>query len=533
MELFVDDPTTDGTIRSRAGRWRGPMTRAHARLCLLGIVAAFLALQSVYLSHRWTIDESWYLMPIPSILEEGRFRIPTIPGDDEFWPQPPLLTYSEALSEVVQPLTASRARMIPLAFGCALIVTAYFLGRKLYGEGVGLLAAGLVASDNLVFLAARTVRPEILVALFVALALLAIARGTSRRDLLLAGLISGLGVSSHPNGLLAPGCAAILLLARAGLGITGLKKTLELGCWTLLAMVPLVVWIVVNDGPSGFEGFKSHWLGRYGRLAEETPTLAGSILALVEAEMRGRWSGFLQAPYRIHIALISILVIGRSLLSRDRTLRALGICCVLQLLFFIFVNNSVSSVRYMTPLIPIVAVIAGQWTHALFTNRVAPGILQPRALLAVTIVVGLGLSQIAGNGLYLWRARSADYVATVESLNELIPPDSRVYGSITFWLGLRNHTFVPYMRKNWQRALEDHDPNVMIVDDLDMADPKKRWGALRADLNAHVEEHGWTLLGEVDAGYYGQIKVYGAPKSRPRPPEQRPEPATTRTGEAA
>ncbi len=455
------------------------MRKDQARFWLLGILAVFLALQSIYLSHRWVIDESWYLMPIPSILEEGRFRIPTIPGDDVFWPQPPLLTYSEALLDLVQPLTAASARMLPLALGCLLIVASYLLGRRLYGEAVGILTAGLVASDNLVFLAARTVRPEILVALFVTMTLLAIASNTGRRGLVLAGLCAGLGVSSHPNGLLTAGCGLLLLLGREGLGRVGLKKAIELSLWTLLAILPLALWLIVNDGPSGFEGFKSHWLGRYGRLVEEDPSVIGSVVGLVRAEIHGRWSSFVQAPYRIHIALLSVLVIGRALSSGAPVLRALGAGCILQLLFFIFVNNSVSSVRYMTPLIPLIAVAAAQWAYTLWSTPRTTGFLDGRRLLALGIVAGLGFSQVAGNGLYLWRARDADYPATVEALNELIPANSRVYGSITLWLGLRNHYFVPYVRMRWQRALTEHHSNVVIMDDAVMVDPTQPWSELR------------------------------------------------------
>jgi hypothetical protein len=55
------------------------------------------------------------------------------------------------------------------------------------------------------------------------------------------------------------------------------------------------------------------------------------------------------------------------------------------------------------------------------------------------------------------------------------------------------------------------------MDDSNMADPKQRWGELRTELYAYLEEQDWTLLGEVDAGYYGRMKVYSTPRSTPSP----------------
>jgi hypothetical protein len=127
------------------------------------------------------------------------------------------------------------------------------------------------------------------------------------------------------------------------------------------------------------------------------------------------------------------------------------------------------------------------------------------------IVVGLGLSQLFGNGVYLWTARKADYPKTAAALDALIPEGSRVYGSITLWMGLRHHYFVPYIRMPWEQALLEHDPDVVIMDDEEMANPERRWTELRAELYAYLEEHDWRLLGSVEDDYYGDMKVYAAP----------------------
>ena len=147
---------------SAATGWRG----------LAWVLLGFVALQMWNFSHRWVDDESWYIMPTPSVFK-GEFNIPVLPGDDRFWPQPPVLTYLVAgMEALVGTITPVLARSVSLFFGCLTIVAAFALGRRLAGAKVGIWAALFVACDNLVFLAARTVRPEMIVAFALLWALL-------------------------------------------------------------------------------------------------------------------------------------------------------------------------------------------------------------------------------------------------------------------------------------------------------------------------------------------------------------------------
>ena len=68
-------------------------------------------------------------------------------------------------------MTVVQARLVPLAFGFGAVLLTFLLGRRLVDDRVGLVAAFLVASDNLIFLTSRTVRPDILVTFFTLLSL--------------------------------------------------------------------------------------------------------------------------------------------------------------------------------------------------------------------------------------------------------------------------------------------------------------------------------------------------------------------------
>ena len=80
---------------------------------------------------------------------------------------------------------------------------------------------------------------------------------------------------------------------------------------------------------------------------------------------------------------------------------------------------------------------------------------------------------------------------------------------MTFWLGLRNHTFVTYMRTPWTEAVDRWKVNVVILDDFVMAGggPSGEWKALRDEVYLFLQQNG-QLIGEVDGGFYGELKVY-------------------------
>lgn len=478
---------------------------------LIAIVIAFVALQSWNLTFRWVDDESWYTMPIPSV-SQGQFNIPTVPGDDRFWPQPPILTYLATLVEAVSgPITPALARSVPLAFGVLTIVAAFALGRRLGGPLAGSLAAAFVAFDNLVFLAARTVRPEMLVAFFLLWTLTLLVpllqgQAWRWRQALGVSVVAALGLYSHPNGLMIPMTVVVLVLL-SGAMQRRLAFTAAFCVLYGLVMLPFVAWIAYYDMASGFESFRGHWFKRYARQAG-----GGSrwdvLVRLLTDEVGGRYRDFMQFPYRVHIAVLSVAVVVAGLFTRRPGLRALAVAVLLQLLFFLFVNNSNPTVRYMTTTTPVIAVLAALWAAALWSA--APSLRPMRhRLAAAVLVLAFGVMAAAGNAVYIWKFRHADFLATSARVNTLIPAGSVVYGGMFWWPQMRQHTLVPYIRTPWPAAVERWKPNIVIMDDWVMAGGGEggAWLRLRSELDTYLASHG-RLLGEVDGGFYGRLRVF-------------------------
>ncbi len=492
---------------------RDPACQKSVLLSLLAILVIFLVMQLSSFTTRWVDDESWYLMPIPSIQNEGKFRIPTIPGQDIFWAQTPLLPYLEAGLDLMSTLTVTSARGIPLLFGALLIVGAFLTARRVFSAGAGLLAAAFIASDNLVFLASRTIRPEILVACFAVWAVYAIVvalQSDSKLNLgwiVLSALFSGLAAWSHPNGLVVPLLVLVLVLFWDGFKGRSLQIGLLYGMLAGILVATVFLWIAYFDWANEMFNFKTLWLDRYGRTGEQGASTGFSALSLIQGELSGRYKDFLQFPYRVHIAVVSVLLWVALLFERENRIRAFGVMALCILAFFIFVSNSNSSVRYLTIAIPFLCIggagLAGKWlakdTEKELTVK----------LVAAFVVLTLGLSSVFGNAFYLWKFRAADYEKVSVQLKEVLPANARVYGGMFLWFGLRDRTVIPYIRLPWKRALAEWKPTAVVMDDWVMqgGGDNGSWTALSKELDEYLAMHG-TLVKTIDAGFYGKLRVF-------------------------
>ena len=469
-------------------------------------------MQLTNLGVRWVDDESWYLMPIDSIQQEGKFRIPTVPGNDVFWAQPPILTYLEAVTDWIRPLSVRSARAIPIAFGLSLIAGTFLLGRRLFSPLTGLIAAAFVASDNLVFLASRIIRPEILVTSLLVFALYLAARGHDDqkrkwRWMLASASMCGLATACHPNGLILAPSVVLLTLFLGGLNKETFKTIFLFGILVLVFVAPFVIWMVAFDWANEMANFKGTWLARYGRTGGQPAGQSLSVLSLIRGEVFGRYKDFVQFPFRVHIAFFDMLSLILLLINPSRKVKALGVITLFSMAFFIFVNNSNPSVRYLAIPMPILllgcAALVANWVVAARSSNIA------MKLLVACLVVSLGFSSLVGNAFYLWKFRDADYDKVMAQVRTMLPKDSRVYGGMFLWFGLRDRTFIPYIRMPWAKALSNWKPTAVVMDDWVMAGggPDGSWTTLTKELDEYLATNG-TLVGTIDAGFYGKLRVF-------------------------
>ena len=244
-------------------------------------------------------------------------------------------------------------------------------------------------------------------------------------------------------------------------------------------------------------------------------SLVENLWHSAQAEYTDRYVPFVMFPYRLHIGLLSVAAVVWGLVSRRRATVFLALGVVLFLLFFWAVAKANKTPRYLTCVVPLVALLWADWACRLWTrwrNRAPSGrtMGSTAALAALAcLIVLVGITPLAGNAAYLWKYRHAKIAEVCRQIDELIPPHSTVYGGMVFWIGLQDHTYVPYMRMTWPQAVADFHPDVLILDDWVMVNGSYpgEWDKLRAELHDVAARRG-KLLGTVDNDFYGTLQIY-------------------------
>ncbi len=284
-------------------------------------------------------------------------------------------------------------RLLGALTGTATIVATWWLGRRLFGRAVGLMAALFLAVAPLAVRDAHYVKHDVPVTLAIVLAVMAIVRvwpmeGADRlpgRDIALAGAACGVALSTHYYAALVglPLAYAIWQRERVeGPGYVGrgwlLGGTAMVAVFLLLSpfliVEPLTAWrdVVANrqivvDRAVGGTGVFGSAAAYAGMLWSETMGWPVTLLALVGI-------GWLLVTVRSRAALLLLF----------------------PLVFLAFISNTVAASRYLNPVLPFLALFAAVGCSAL-SRRVAwrrTTVVAVVALLAA--LPGLMASQGAG-----------------------------------------------------------------------------------------------------------------------------------------
>ena len=95
----------------------------------------------------------------------------------------------------------------------------------------------------------------------------------------------------------------------------------------------------------------------------------------------------------------------------------------------------------------------------------------------------------------------------------MIPPGATTYGTITFWFGMRDHTYISDERTDPLVAARDYGARYFISGDRMMTEGSATDSDFYTGLREHmaqVQATG-TMVGEFDDPYYGDLKVYRVP----------------------
>jgi 4-amino-4-deoxy-L-arabinose transferase-like glycosyltransferase len=455
---------------------------------------------------RWVEDESWYSDAGKTLMTEGRLRLSSFPPSDTFHyvdTRPPAMSAALAVSFKLFGVGIWQARLPSYIARTGTILIVFLLGIRYAGLLAGFLAAALLLSDNYLFVAGRTVRPEALVTLFTVLTLWLYHQARERKSLPLtfaASLAAAGAMAFHVEGVSAVLSLGLLLLLELRFSVW---KSARAWCFALTIAAVLgsfTLWIRSDE---------AH-LAAYRALYADRAGVPYSQKLHQEVERYKDFIGLgnqrtplpVKIPVRAHIAiaiLASLVILWRF----DRTATFdLVIFMVVQVLWLSYMTNKTA--RYFaisTPFFALAVALAGVYLIRK-TNW-------PRtAAWALALIFA---SQVAGNALILYTFRNADYAMVTEQLRAAIPPDRSVWGITTFWLALNDHRYYSYDRAPIDYAISALKPDYLILNDRvmlhgigygvdDFKDERERSNAFA--------QRSATLVAKAPDPFYGPLEIY-------------------------
>ncbi|MBI1763079.1 MAG: glycosyltransferase family 39 protein [Acidobacteria bacterium] len=327
--------------------------------------------------------------------------------------------------------------------GMAVLVMVFLLGRELWSEQTGLLAALLLSLSGVFFSAAHSARPDLLVTLFLLTAMWLTVSAPVERPylrLLLAGLVMGMSGDVHPNGfLLAPLPWVGWVLLRRPTWSLFWRVTLLYG---LGGLIGIAYWLASHYLPQPADFRRQNTL--HGLATHGVKLLDHGLWGAIGAELQRYLNWFWYARGHRHLPEgVAVLLSGVLLWRRDRrTGRMLvGVWLVLFLIAAALMSNVFG--WYLIFAWPL---------FALWLAR-AIELLKPRWL--ADCAVGLLIVAYLFNlGLWHWKARQEIPLSMrLSELRAAIPAGAPVLASADLWFAYwdRNFTHEPYLSF---RALE-------------------------------------------------------------------------------
>jgi hypothetical protein len=328
------------------------------------------------LPYAYNLDERAHFVPHAVAMTGGDMN----PG---YFINPPFLTYILAawLSIVhlggVQPWFADDAgavflagRWISVFFGVATVAATYQAGKVWFDRRAGLVAAAIMAVAFLPVFYSRLALndgPGILPCALALWASAVVLRTGSTRALLAGGACVGLAASlKYSNGAI-----LIALVAAAFLGPLGVKQSIK---WLLAAGgIALAVVIITNPYLVADWGAFTHDLNRQRKFASGDPLLG-------QPERNG-WVYYVRSSAWALGIIPGLLAVagGIALLVKGRRREAIVLGSLIILYWLYMGSQSRFYARWMLPLYPALAILAG-YACTLIRQRVVFGTLVALAL---------------------------------------------------------------------------------------------------------------------------------------------------------
>jgi 4-amino-4-deoxy-L-arabinose transferase-like glycosyltransferase len=472
---------------------------------LLGVACLlFLFQQLPYFQSRWIEDENSYADAGWSFARDGRIHMSMFPPTDVgsiVDVRPPAMAIALGGMFRLVGLGVWQARLLPFLGALAAILVTYLLGAYLADEWTGAVAALLVATDSLLFVAGRTTRPEGMEAFLntlAALLFMAAMRRNSWKAALAAGLVAGLSINFHINGAIAP--VTMMLWAIYEYGPKVWQKPVA---WTFaftvaLCILPYVLWInadalhhraYVDMQNLGTEVRVSRFHGELMRYRDFIGV--GNVKLPLPVAI----------PVRAPIAMLIVAGLGVLYVRNRRLFWYLGLFLAAHMGWWYYLANK--NVRYTAVAAPLFALIVAAGSMSLASAK--------HRKIAAVLCLLYGAIGVAGNAFLVNRFKNADYVALTAQLRQAVPAGTTVYGANTFWLALHDRQFYSYDRAGFDYTIANLKPQYLILNDRIMIHGsgfgEDNFGEVRSKAEAFVQTRG-EKIADIPSQFYGDLAIY-------------------------
>lgn len=469
----------------------------------LAILTAILLPLNLLSSQRFHHDEALY----------ATWALKIVSGDDPWLTdtpidKPPLFLYTVAGAMGLLGVTETVARLPSLIATALTVLLTFWLGRKLYSDGVGLLAAWLVALSPFTILFAPTAFTDPMLVAFVLASCLAASYNRAGW----AGIFLGLAIATKQQGVFFMPLVMVLLVLNAD-PFNALPNTkhetrnlfripITFLLTLLLTVLPALIWDFSRNQPSGF--FEQS-LNNYGGLFADFAGFYERGQGFLELLVYGTASPLLNIIFLVGIPVL--LIYGLRLMAKGNTTFQFDWSLVLFTLAFLLLHVVFSFQvwdRYLLGLIPLLALVLArvlllpyfifknQWPN---TQPALQSIFNAIIGLALFLLLALALPpsiQDATNARYPLGSNS-QAVHGIEQITAYLQgnvgADSTLYHH---WLGTHWRFYLwdyPYDLQYWETPTElvaKAKPEQLIAFPAWHSDTEVRLALFNAGLSLHV-----------------------------------------------
>jgi 4-amino-4-deoxy-L-arabinose transferase-like glycosyltransferase len=493
--------------------------RSHRVFFILLLVHIALSLATIDKFPRVWIDTAWTCMAPYELITHGHLANPMRPisGLDEHL-LAPYVVQRIMLAGVytVFGFGLLQSRLLSVLIGVLLLVSVYIFTEKHFEKRVAVLAVLLLMIDNVYFLTSRSVRADIFVSLFSVAAFflfLSSYEKNNTRYMIPAGFLIGISLYTHPNTVLVLAAILFIFLQKEHFSLFRSRFFWYFSISCLAGFFPYAGYVISQDFSHGFR----HFLGQVGLGVEESHrNLITNLLG--ESE---RYAAYILFPRRIVVFLVQVMAVFFGARSKSWINRQLALQVLIFVLLLPFWNPTNSTSRYFIVILPAVSILTSElffraWDAANAARDAGQRLGGYLRLATAAILVAYAANQMAGDAYAVWSNRNHDYARFIRQIREVIPRNSRIWGSASFWIGLYDHPYMSQLTPT-EKVVEFRPEYVILYDSTTWGNRSATTG-VTVQLNKWFRERGEFMeklcrdrgefLKRIPNEYYGNIEIY-------------------------